>query len=83
MYQSIWTLQLVCPIYRAPHHYLHEIKGTFPISDEMTKKVNLRVAFLLLPGLNHNGKGHILPTLIQYIFDGFISIELAHNRYLL
>ena len=39
MYQSIRILQLVCPIYRAPHSHLHDKKGHLRLVTKVPKRV--------------------------------------------
>ena len=40
MYQSIRILQLVCPIYRAPHSHLHDKKGHLRLVTKVPKRCN-------------------------------------------
>ena len=84
MYQSIRILQLVYPFYRAPQHHLHDKKRTFTISDKSTKKVKLKVTFFVTTWdsskLNHNGKGHVLPTLIQFHIPRTSTVKVTFNR---
>ena len=54
MYQSIRILKLVCPIYKAPHRHPHDKKGHLQLVTKVTKKVKLKVTFLLQPIFSPN-----------------------------
>ena len=59
-------------------------KRTFTISDESTREVNLKVTFFVTTWisfkLNHNGKGHVLPTLIQFHVRRTSIVKVTFNR---
>ena len=59
-------------------------KGTFTTSDESTKKVKLKVTFFVTTWistkLNHNGKGHVLLTLIQFHVRRKSIVKVTFNR---
>ena len=59
-------------------------KVAFMISDESPKKVKLKVSFFVSPWisskLNHNGKGHVLSTLIQFHVHRTSIVKVTFNR---
>ena len=75
MYRSIRILQLVCPLYSAPLSSSSWQKGTFTISDKSTKKVNLKVTVLLLPGFPANW---ITPCMDMWNSLWFNFMSLGH-----
>ena len=83
MYQSIRILQLVCPIYRAPRSHLHVKKGHLGLVTKVQKKL-IESNFFVTPWnsskLNHNGKGHVLPTLIQFHVRRTDIVKVTFNR---
>ena len=60
-------------------------KGTFTISDEITKNVKLKVNFFITTWIsskfNHSRKGHVLPTLIQFQVHrkSFVKVIFIRN----
>ena len=83
MYQSIKILQLVYPIYRAPHSHLHDKKGHLRLVTK-SKRGEIESNFFVTPWisskLNHNGKGYVLPTLIQFHVCRTSIVEVTFNR---
>ena len=59
-------------------------KRTFTISDKSTREMNLKVTFFYTPWislkLNHNGKGHVPPTLIQFHVHRTSIVKVTFNR---
>ena len=81
MYQSIRILHLVFLIYRAPQHHLHDKKGHLQL---VTKEGEIESSFFVTTWisskLNHNGKGHVLPTLIKFHVRRTIIVKVTFNR---
>ena len=59
-------------------------KGTFTISDKSPKKCEIESNFFVTPcissKLNHNGKEHVLPTLIQFHVNRTSIVKVTFNR---
>ena len=72
MYQSIRILQLVCPVYRAPHSHLHDKKGHLRLVTKVPKRFSSK--------LNHKGKGHVLPTLVQFHVRMTSIVKVTFNK---
>jgi hypothetical protein len=82
MHQSIRILKLVYPIYRAPHSNLHDKKGHLQLMTKSQKgeiEINFFVTPWIFSKLNHNGKGHILPTLIQFHVRRTSIVKVIHQ----
>ena len=57
MYQPIGILQLVCQVYRAPYHHLHDNKGQLQIVNQKGEfESKFFVTTWISFKLNHNGK---------------------------
>ena len=59
-------------------------KGTYMISDESPKKSEIKSNFFVTPWisskLNHNRKGHVLPTLIQFHVRRTSIVKVTFNK---
>ena len=59
-------------------------KGSFKFNDKSPKQVKLKVTFFVTPWisskLNHNGKGHVLPTVIKIHVCGTSIVKVTFNR---
>jgi len=83
MYQSIRILQLVCPIYRAPHRQLCDKKGHLQLATKVQKRWNWNLFFVttwISSKFNLNGKRHVLPTLIQFHVHRTSIVKVTFNR---
>ena len=83
MYQSIRILQLVFPISRAPQHHLHDKKGHLQLVTKLPKSLyenNFFVTSRISSKLNHNKKGNVLPTLIQFHDHRTSIVQGTFNR---
>ena len=80
MYQSIRILQLVCPIYRAPHSHLHDKKGHLRKSQKGGIESNFFLTPWISSKLNPNAKGHVLPTLIQFHVRRTSIVKVTFNK---
>ena len=75
MYQSIRILQLVCPIYRAPRHPLHDKRNIYDHGWKY-QKGEFEGKFFLQPGFPPNGI-----TTVWDIFRPFDSILCPYVKY--
>ena len=83
MYQSIRIIQVVCQIYRAAHCHLLDKKGHLQLVMKVPKREiesNFFVTTWISSKLNHNGKGHVLSTLIQFHVYRKSIIKVIFNR---
>ena len=83
MYQSIRILQLVCPIYRAPPAIFFTKSDIYDKWRKYQKgeiESNFFVTTWISSKLNHNGKGHVLPTLIQFHVHRTSIVKVTFNR---
>ena len=76
-------LQLVCPIYRAPKGHLHDKKEHLWLVTKVPKG-EIESNFFVIPWitskLNHNGKGYVLPTLIQFHDRRTSIVKVTFNK---
>ena len=78
MYQSFRILQLVCPIYRAPHSHLHDKKGHLRLVTKVPK--GEIESHFFSSKMNHNGKGYVLPNLIQFHVRRTSIVKVTFHR---